>query len=87
MDPFQLTEDAIFDIDAIWIYLREKEGVETAELTDIPNSGHRRTDLTSRNKEVASAVPSATSLSVTASPLALPEQPAAAPRLLRVLLP
>lgn len=60
MDPFQLTEDAIFDIDAIWLYLLEKEGVETADrivtelfkgfykLADIPNSGHRRADLTSR---------------------------------------
>ena len=60
MDPFQLAEDAIFDIDAIWLYLLEKEGVETADrvvtelfktfykLADIPNSGHRRADLTSR---------------------------------------
>ena len=61
MDPFRLTDDAIFDIDAIWIYLLEKEGVETADrivtelfksfykLADIPNSGHRRADLTSRD--------------------------------------
>jgi plasmid stabilization system protein ParE len=60
LDPFQLTEDAIFDIDAIWLYLLEKEGVETADrivaelfkgfyrLADIPDSGHRRADLTSR---------------------------------------
>ena len=60
MDPFQLTEDAIFDIDAIWLYLLEKEGVETGDrivtelfkgfyrLADSPNSGHRRADLTSR---------------------------------------
>jgi toxin ParE1/3/4 len=59
LDPFQLAEDAIFDIDAIWLYLLEKEGVETADrvvtelfktfykLADIPNSGHRRADLTS----------------------------------------
>ena len=31
MDSFQLTEDAILDIDAIWLYLLEKEGVETAD--------------------------------------------------------
>jgi hypothetical protein len=31
LDPFQLAEDAIFDIDAIWLYLLEKEGVETAD--------------------------------------------------------
>jgi plasmid stabilization system protein ParE len=60
LDPFQLTEDAILDIDTIWLYLLEKEGVETADrivtelfegfyrLADIPNSGRRRADLTSR---------------------------------------
>jgi len=60
LDPFRLTEDAVVDIDAIWLYLLEKEGVETADrivtelfkgfykLADIPNSGHRRADLTSR---------------------------------------
>lgn len=60
MDPFRLTEDAVVDIDAIWLYLLEKEGVETADrivtelfkgfykLADIPNIGHRRADLTSR---------------------------------------
>ena len=60
LDPFQLTEDAILDIDAIWFYLLEKEGVETADrivtelfkgiykLADMPNIGHRRADLTSR---------------------------------------
>ncbi len=26
LDPFQLTENAILDIDAIWLYLLEKEG-------------------------------------------------------------
>jgi plasmid stabilization system protein ParE len=31
LDPFQLAEDAILDIDAIWLYLREKEGFETAD--------------------------------------------------------
>ena len=60
MDPFRLTEDAILDIDAIWLYLLNKDGVATADrivtelfkgfykLADIPNSGHRRADLTSR---------------------------------------
>ena len=60
MDPFRLTEDAIVDVDGIWLYLLEKDGVETADrivtelfkgfykLADIPNSGHRRADLTSR---------------------------------------
>jgi plasmid stabilization system protein ParE len=61
LDPFQLTQDAILDIDGIWLYLREKEGMETADrivtelfrgfykLAEIPSSGHRRADLTSRN--------------------------------------
>ena len=31
MDPFELTEDAIFDIDAIWLYVLQKEGVVTAD--------------------------------------------------------
>ena len=59
MDPFQLTEDAILDIDAIWLYLLEREGLETADriiteifkgfykLAEIPSAGHRRADLTS----------------------------------------
>lgn len=59
MDPFQLAEDAILDMDTISLYLLEKEGVETADrivtelfkgfykLADIPNIGHRRPDLTS----------------------------------------
>jgi plasmid stabilization system protein ParE len=58
LDPFQLTEDAIFDIDAIWLYLQQKEGTETADrtvtelfkafynLAEVPDSGHRRSDLT-----------------------------------------
>jgi len=61
LDQFQLTEDVIVDIDAIWLYLVEKEGVETADrvvvelfkgfykLAEIPSSGHRRADLTARN--------------------------------------
>ncbi len=61
MDPFQLTEEAIFDLDAIWLYLLEREGLETADriVTDIFNGfyrlaenpfiGHRRADLTRRN--------------------------------------
>jgi plasmid stabilization system protein ParE len=60
LDLFRLTEDAIVDIDAIWLYLLEKDGVETADrivtelskgffkLAGIPNVGHRRADLTSR---------------------------------------
>lgn len=60
MDPLQLTEDAIVDIDAIWLFLLEKDGVGTADrivtelfksfykLAEIPNVGHRRPDLTSR---------------------------------------
>jgi plasmid stabilization system protein ParE len=61
LDPFELTEDAVLDIDAIWLYLLEREGLETADrvvtevfksfylLAATPNSGHRRADLTSRN--------------------------------------
>ena len=60
MDPFQLTEDAIVDIDAVWLYLLEREGLETADrivtevfksfyrLADTPGMGHRRTDLTAQ---------------------------------------
>ena len=60
MESFKLTDDAIFDIDAIWLYLLNKEGVETADrivtalfkgfdkLAGIPTSGHRRADLTNR---------------------------------------
>ena len=46
MDPFQLTEDAILDIDAIWLYLLEREGFKGFyRLAEIPISGHRRADL------------------------------------------
>jgi len=60
LDPFQLTEEAILDIDAIWLYLLEKKNLETADrvvtdlfkgfykLADTPRIGHRRADLTSR---------------------------------------
>lgn len=60
MEPFQLTEDAILDIDAIWLYLLERESLETADriiaalfdafyrLAEMPGIGHRRADLTSR---------------------------------------
>lgn len=60
MDPFQLTEDAISDIDAIWLYFRERADLETADrvvteifkgfyrLAEMPARGHRRPDLTSR---------------------------------------
>ena len=59
MDAFQLAEDAILDIDAIWLFLLEREDLETADrivaelfksffrLAEVPNSGHRRFDLTS----------------------------------------
>lgn len=61
MDAFQLAEDAVLDIDAIWLFLLERTGLETADrivavlfnsfsrLAEIPNSGHRRSDLTSRD--------------------------------------
>jgi plasmid stabilization system protein ParE len=61
VDAFQLTDDAILDIDSLWLYLLHEEGVEIADrivselfrgfydLADIPNSGHRRADLTSKN--------------------------------------
>ena len=60
MDPFEITEDAVIDLDAIWLYLLQKEDLETADriltelfkafykLADTPNSGHRRADLTGR---------------------------------------
>jgi plasmid stabilization system protein ParE len=31
LHPFQLAEDAIVDIDEIWLYLLEREGLETAD--------------------------------------------------------
>jgi plasmid stabilization system protein ParE len=74
LEPFQLAEDAILDIDAIWLYLLEREGLETADrivtevfksfykLADVPNSGHRRADLTS--KKVFSTESSPTSSSM-----------------------
>lgn len=60
MDPFQLADEAIFDIDAIWLYLLEKAGLDAADrvVTELfkgfyrlavsPNRGHRRPDLTNR---------------------------------------
>ena len=60
MEPFQIAEDAILDMDAIWLYLLEREGLETADrivteifkgfyrLAELPG-GHRRADLTSRS--------------------------------------
>ena len=60
VDPFWLAEDAILDIDAIWLYLLHTEGVDLADrivtelfkafycLADSPNRGHKRADLTSR---------------------------------------
>ena len=61
MEAFQLTEDAILDIDAIWLYLLERESLEMADqivteifkgfylLAEKPGIGHRRPDLTSRS--------------------------------------
>jgi plasmid stabilization system protein ParE len=61
LEPFQLAEDAILDIEAIWFYLLEREGLETADrivteifkvfyrLAEMPGIGHRRADLTSRS--------------------------------------
>jgi len=61
VDPFQLSEDVILDIDAVWLYLLEKDSVAAADrfveelfdafhkLAAIPSMGHRRVDLTSRN--------------------------------------
>lgn len=61
MDEFQLTEDAVLDIDAIWLYLLHKETEQIADrivteifkgfykLADFPNTGHRRADLTSKD--------------------------------------
>jgi len=60
LEPFQLAEDAILDIDAIWLFLLEREGLETADrivleifkgfyrVAEMPGIGHRRADLTSR---------------------------------------
>jgi plasmid stabilization system protein ParE len=60
LDPFQLTENAILDIDGIWLYLLERETLGQADriVTDLfkafyklarnPNIGHRRVDLTGR---------------------------------------
>jgi antitoxin ParD1/3/4/toxin ParE1/3/4 len=59
LEPFQLADDAILDIDAIWLYQLESEGVETADrivaeifngftAAEMPGIGHRRADLTSR---------------------------------------
>lgn len=61
MAPFRLAEEAILDIDAIWLYLLDREGLETADrivkelfrsfymLAEIPRSGHKRPDLTDEN--------------------------------------
>jgi len=60
LDPFQLTEEAVLDVHAIWLYLLDREGLDTADrivtyvfiplhtLADIPASGHRRADFTNR---------------------------------------
>lgn len=61
MESFQLAEDAILDIDAIWLFLLHREGLDRADrvvtelfqsfdlLAEIPNSGHRRRDLTDQD--------------------------------------
>jgi len=61
VDQFHLTDEAIFDIDAIFLYLLHKANEEIADrvvtelfkafyrLAEIPNSGHRRADLTSKD--------------------------------------
>jgi plasmid stabilization system protein ParE len=60
LELLELTEEAVFDIDATWAFLQAKAGVEMADaivteffktfraLSDAPHIGHRRTDLTSR---------------------------------------
>jgi plasmid stabilization system protein ParE len=61
LHPFQLAEDAIVDIDEIWLYLLEREGLETADrivteifqafyrLAEVSGTGHRRADVSSRS--------------------------------------
>ncbi len=53
-----MAEEAIADIDSIWLYLLNRAGIETADrivtelfleldkLARMPQRGHRRTDLT-----------------------------------------
>ena len=54
MESFKLADDAIFDIDAIWLSLLNSIVTELFKgfdkLDGIPTSGHRRADLT--NKQV-----------------------------------
>ena len=59
-EPFQLSEEAVLDLDAIWLYLLNREGRATADriiekifegfhrLAENPEIGHRRADLTTR---------------------------------------
>jgi len=61
LDPFQLAEAAILDIDEIWGYLFDRENAVAADhvvselfagfyrLAANPLIGHRRTDLTNRS--------------------------------------
>ena len=61
MDPFQLAGETVLDIDSIWRFLLDREGLETADrivtelfksfelLARVPNCGHRRPDLTKRD--------------------------------------
>jgi plasmid stabilization system protein ParE len=85
LDPFQLTEDAIRDIDAIWLYLLDAEGVQAADrivtelfqgfygLADIPNRGRRRADLTSRQVLFYKISPTSSSMNPGASHFRLSE--------------
>jgi plasmid stabilization system protein ParE len=58
LDKFRLTDDAVLDVDEIWLYLLWNENLETADrivtdlfkgfckLGDNPRLGHGRADLT-----------------------------------------
>jgi len=60
LDPFQLTEEDVSDVHAIWLYLLEREGLDLADravtelfkefyrLADMPSAGHSRPDLTDK---------------------------------------
>lgn len=61
MRSFELAAEALLDLDGIWLYLFHKEGLATADrvvgdlvasfhkLGAIPQSGHRRADLTGKD--------------------------------------
>lgn len=58
MELFQIAEDAILDMDAIWLYLLEREGLETADriVTEISRGRTGREGLQFRGIEVSQAV-------------------------------